>query len=341
LRRRRTAAILATLLTLVTVSCRDASSAPEPAAKDRVTLNMLPSLSYAPFMIANDEGFFAAEGIDPVFVSLDLNGVMLAAASGELDVASSSVTAGVFNMMERGAPLRIVADKGHAAADGCASEAFVAPPDTASRILGNRSFRNETLALRRAGVTEYLIDRLLQREGLTRQDIRLTDLPPSEYLTAMEDKLDTVVYMQEPKLSQMTGPGLVRVVATAHEIDPGHPFSVVLFGKRLLRDDRDLGRRFMSAYLRGVRQYNLGKTDRNVRIISRHTKLPDEVIRSACWVAIATDGRIPSDAMNSYFEWAMSRGYLDRTPARDTWWDSSFIDAVASGSNETSPAAAH
>jgi NitT/TauT family transport system substrate-binding protein len=314
------------LLALFAAACDQRREAvPAGPERDTVRVNVVPNLTFAPFMIAKEEGYFDAERIDIQFISMDLNSALLGAASGDLDVTASSMTAGVFNMTGRNAPVRIVAEKGHAAPDRCASEGFAAPPATAARIARN-GFRGETFVIRRAGVTEYLIDRLLQKEGLSREEIRFSDLPSEEYLSAMQNEMDVVIYTLEPRLSQMTASGLVRVVASANEIAPGHYFSVVLFGKRLLTDDRELGRRFMKAYLRGVRRYNEGKTPRNVEILSKYTKLDPEIIRSACWISIADDARIPSAALDNYLAWAVSAGYLDERSARAEWWDGEFIE---------------
>ena len=41
----------------------------------------------------------------------------------------------------------------------------------------------------------------------------------------------------------------------------------------------------MAGYLMGVKQYNEGKTDRNLAILSNYTHLDQELLKQTCWVA--------------------------------------------------------
>jgi NitT/TauT family transport system substrate-binding protein len=330
--------VLLSALIVATLGCSriesvvttDASSTPSPSSAQLTTLkmNFLPALTYSAFMIAKDEGYFAQEGIDAQLVSIDGQQVILAATSGELDVISMPVRPGIFNTILRGADLRIVADKGHSAPGPCSAEAFSAPIATAERIEKNKSFRGERFAKQRATHIEFLIDRLLEKNGLTRDDVEFVELSNSEYVAAIQDKINAVLYTSEPKMSNLISQGLVKMVIAAEDIEPGHQFSVVTFGKRLLHDDPELGRRFMRAYIRGVRQYNEGKTDRNVEIISRYTKFPPEIIRRSCWIPIYNDARVRPEGLSSFMAWALKNEYLDADVPVSMWWDGSYIDAA-------------
>jgi NitT/TauT family transport system substrate-binding protein len=296
----------------------------------RVTMNLLPTLTYAGFMIAQEEGYFEAEGIEAEFVAIEAEQILLAAASGELDVASLYVRPGIFNTMLRGGALQIVADKGHSAPGPCMAEAFVAAEPTAERIAAS-GYRGARFVQRRGRLEEYLIDRLLEREKLRHEDVGFADLSSQEWMGALQDKLDVVVYTYEPRISMMLEKGVVRTVLAAEELDPGHQYSVVMFGSRLLKKEPELGRRFMRAYLRALRQYNQGKTDRNVQILSKYTKLPAELIRKACWVAIHEDGRVRPESLDGFLAWSLRKGYLDSEVPLSTWWNGTFIDeALAS-----------
>lgn len=316
------------LLALACAQERPASPAAAKPKRDTVTLNLNPTLSYAPLMIALDEGFFAAEGIDAKPVSLDSNSAVAAVASGGIDVLSAGVRSGVFNMILRGAPLQIVSDKGHSAPD-CSAEAFIAPVDAVQRIAKNGgSLRGERIAMTRGGLAEYLTVRLIEARGAKLDDVTLVQLPHGT-AASTRDRLDAVRLTSEPNLSAVLHEGWAGVVATSEEIEPGHQNSVLVFGKRLLRDDPDLGRRFLRAYLRGVRRMNEGKSERNVAILARHTKLPPEMIRGACWMAFSPDGRIDAKKVQPFLDWALARKYLDAPIETAQWWNPSFADAAA------------
>lgn len=314
------------LALLASLSCAREEPREEPPRQlTKVRLNLTPSLTYAPIVIAKEEGFFTAEGIDAELVGIDTNSALLATNTGELDVFSGAVRTGMFNMMLKGLPLRVVADKGHSDAGPCTNEAFAAPVETAERIhASGGSIRGERIAVARGGLTEYLVDLLMENRKVSAADVTFIDLPQGS-VASMRQDIDAVRHLTEPHLTTAINEKRASIVATGEELSPGHQTAVVVYGKRLLRDDRDLGRRFMRAYLRGVRRYNEGKTPGNVAIISRFTKLDPEAVRQSCWVAIASDGHVEPDAVQRILDWSHKRGYLNAAMTVDQWWDPSFL----------------
>ena len=113
------------------------------------------------------------------------------------------------------------------------------------------------------------------------------------------------------------------------EVLPGAQHSVVAFGPRLLGKDRDVGRRFLVAYLQGVRQYNLGKTERNLDLLAAETGVDRELLRAACWPSIRGDGKIDVASVLEFQKWAVRRGALDAVVPAERFWDPSF--AVEAG----------
>jgi ABC-type nitrate/sulfonate/bicarbonate transport system substrate-binding protein len=304
----------------------------KPLTKVRTNLN--PTLTYAPIMIAKDEHFFEDEGIDAELVRIDSSSSLVALMSGQLDVISGPIRSGIFNVMLRKAPMRVVADRGRLDPSDCAIEAFAAPVKMAERLEARGGdVRGMKFALIRGGFTEFMIDRFLAQRKLTRNDIEYLQIAPGDSTVTAKKSIEAIRYVQEPNLSNGVSKGLYKIIATAESVAPHQQHGVVLYGKRLLSDDPELGRRFMRAYLRGVRRYREGKTRRNVEIIARHTKLPAEIIERSCWIPIAADGQIEMKSMNELLEWSLVHGYLDARIPLDQWWDPRFINAA----NESLP----
>ena len=87
---------------------------------------VLPFLSFGPLFIAEEEGYFAAEGLDIEFVRLPRNPQSIPAlASGEIDVGSGVISVTLLGAMSRGAAIKLVAGKGRISEEGCTSNAIV------------------------------------------------------------------------------------------------------------------------------------------------------------------------------------------------------------------------
>ena len=131
----RRCAILIALALVVACGGRE-----QPAASSKLTtlkMNLNPNLQYGPLVIAKEEGFFAAEGIDAELVKTDANSALLAITTGKLDVLSGPVRSGLFNMITRGVPLQVVADRGHSEPGRCyrshPAGSWVKPPGWSTR----------------------------------------------------------------------------------------------------------------------------------------------------------------------------------------------------------------
>ena len=288
-------------------------------------------LSFAPLAIARAEGFFRAQGLDVELVPLaGSHEATPALISGELDVTAGMLKIGDFNAMARGASIRIVADKGHFEPAPCVPAAFVArrgfpgPEGTDER----ERLRGARIAASTLSFIEYILEAILAKQGLTLSDVKLARLHEAMVGEAVANGSLDVGQLTEPDLSRSTRSGGVVIWKSIQEVLPGAQFSAVYFGPRLLKRDRDAGQRFLVAYLQGVRQYNRGKTERNLDILSAETGLDRELLRATCWQPIHGDGRINTDAVVEFQRWAARRGALDAVLPPERFWDSSFVEAA-------------
>jgi hypothetical protein len=119
------------------------------------------------------------------------------------------------------------------------------------------------------------------------------------------------------------------MVAPASKFIPGLQYGIIVFGPTLLVDHRDLGVRFIKAYLRGVRQYNKGKTPRNLGIVARRVQVNADTARSLCWAPIRNDGSLDSPSMLAFQKWGVGEGYQIRVLADSEVSDQQFVRKAA------------
>lgn len=81
----------------------------------------------------------------------------------------------------------------------------------------------------------------------------------------------------------------------------------------------------MVAYLKAVRQYNQGKTERNLEILAKHTELDRELLKRACWPSMHNDGRINVRGVLDFQAWAVGKGFLDSPVKEEQFWDPRFV----------------
>jgi NitT/TauT family transport system substrate-binding protein len=173
---------------------------------------------------------------------------------------------------------------------------------------------------------EYALETLLGRNALSLDDLKLVRIPGSTVAEAFGAGSLDLGELTEPDLSRVVGTGRAVVWKDLQEILPGAQHSAIYFGPSLLERDRDAGRRFLVAYLQGVRQYGRGKTARNLEILASETGLDRELLRTACWSSIRGDGKIDVASVVEFQKWAVRRKALDEVVPPGRFWDPSFAE---------------
>lgn len=299
-----------------------------PSTRTRLKLVYGRYLTSAPLAIAMAEGYFEAQGLDVEFVHLPSTAdAMPALVRGDIDAGGGLVKVADFNAIARGAAVRIVADMGHNERGPCVTAAIVARPEFvgAKGPVPLRGARASAIPLTYA---EYVLETFVEAKGLKLADLALSRLSAGSAAEAVSDGSLDFTYLAEPFLSRAVGSGRAVVWAPVHEVVPGAQFSVLLFGPSLVKGNREAGERLLAACLQAIRQYNLGKTPRNIEIIAKETGLSPDYLRKICWTWIDRDGRINTANVLDFQRWAVRRGLLDAVVPVEAFWDSAFLDAA-------------
>jgi NitT/TauT family transport system substrate-binding protein len=115
------------------------------------------------------------------------------------------------------------------------------------------------------------------------------------------------------------------ILVPAQEFIPDNPFPLY-YGPAFLDKDPELGRRFMVAYLQGVKQYNEGKTERNLATLANYTHLDRDILNQSCWWSIAPDGEVPKKPVREYLDWMYATKKISGNMSEDHLFDMSYVD---------------
>lgn len=309
------------------------SATPEPTNYPEVTLkiNSSPLTSFAPIFIAEAEGYFTEFGLKMEYVTFNKStDAVPLVITGDLDVYAGSINAAILNVLRQENNIKVVADRGHIApGDSCTYLGLLVRKDLfdSGIITGPAGLAGETIASSSAGTTGYLLSTYLAQAGLTFDDVVMNDIPTAGYVDAFTNKSLAVIVAPELHLSRILNGGNAVLLADAQDVTGAEQIGFIAFGKNLLRDHPDVGTRFMAAYLKGVLQYNQGKTARNLQIMSDATGETIETLQAACWVPINTDGSIDFSGIEGFQQWSIAQDQLEAPVTEEQFFDSRFITA--------------
>lgn len=316
-------------------SCGGSGSGGEAGEVEMVTIELQLSryLSNTPLFIGSKEGYFAEEGVDfRIRPSSEFGALHVPAlARGQIDLLVMLNLIPLLNAVDRGARIRMVSDAVHFAPNECGFAGLVARRDLfeEGETVTPASLAGKRIDLSPLSFQGMFLDSFLGREGLSLDDVEQVHLPLPAIIEAMDQGAIDMTVIGEPWLTRLVEEGH-RVVLTANDVVPDQQYSVVAFGPRLLDEDREAGRRFISAYLRAVRQFNEGPTPRNVELAGEFTGLDEETLRRVCWPKIREDGGIDEEATLEFQLWALGKGYIDRVIEFEELWDPYFTETFAS-----------
>jgi ABC-type nitrate/sulfonate/bicarbonate transport system substrate-binding protein len=186
-------------------------------------------------------------------------------------------------------------------------------------VLGLRIDINPSL------VEGYFVETWLAPANLSLDDLDVRSMPLPARRDAMNRGLLDLSTTSEPWLSRLLADGH-EVVVGAADIIPGMQYGLLLFGPELLGNRREAGQNFINGYLRGVEQYNRGKTPRNMEILSRALELNSEILEKACWPSMRNDGMMETSAMQEFQRWGFEKGLIDRVLDPEEYWDPSLVN---------------
>ncbi|RPF53208.1 ABC transporter substrate-binding protein [Aquisalibacillus elongatus] len=257
--------------------------------------------SGAGFYIANEMGYFEDYNIEIEFATFGNSDEMLPAiASGEVDVAGGISTASFFNSIAQGIDVRMIADKGHNV-EGSSYFTFVIREDLQDEITSYEDFKGRKIAVSsRNAVDDYIFGEMLKHAGLTRDDVEFVLMSDfGNMLAAMGNEQIDAALQIEPLITQGESQGLHVRFGDATDYAPEAQIAMVLGSPKFLGEKREVAKRFMAAYLKGVRDYNdafikeTGDIDRVIEIMTEYTALKDPEV----WKNVGVTGLDPNGQM--------------------------------------------
>jgi NitT/TauT family transport system substrate-binding protein len=288
--------------------------------------------------IAEEKGYFRDEGIAVTTASFASAAKMIAPlGTGELDAGGGTVAAGLYNAVERGINIKVVADKA-SVAEGYEYSTLLVRKDLADsgRYKSLADLRGMTIAAAAQGAgSESAINEALKKGGLKFSDVNVVYMGFPEMLAALHNKAIDAGVTNEPTVTRTIELGFA-VRASPHAIYPGQQTAVVLFADAFTKKRHAVAQKFMIAYIRALRDYNDALKDGRIAgpgadaiiaILTKYTRIKDpKVYRAMTPFAANPNGHVNKASLQNDYDFFKSRGLISGHVTVDQVIDNSFAD---------------
>jgi len=307
------------------------------SAQTTVGVGMTNVSSDAGFFIADKKGYFRDEGIAVTMTPFASAAKMIAPlGTGQLEVGGGTVAAGLYNAVERGINMKIVADKA-SVKDGYEYSTLLVRKDLVDsgryRSLVDLKGMNVATGAQGSG-SESSLNEALKKAGLKFGDVNVVYMGFPEMLAAFKNKGIDACITNEPTVTRAIQGGFA-VRGSKDTIYPGQQTAVVLFSDEFIKQ-RAVAQKFMNAYIRALRDYNDALKDGRlagpgadgiIAILNEYTNIKDPAAyRAMTPFAANPDGHVNAASLKNDFEFFRERNLVSGRITVDQVVDNSFAD---------------
>lgn len=283
-----------------------------------------PFADYAPFFVAKEMGFFDEFGAN---VTLSPKGntaeTIQMLASGNIQAGGATWGAGLFNALERGATVAIIATMARMPATVPSPSPFMVSQKAWDE--GIKSVAD--LKGKRVGIPGpggfgmFSVAKALEKGGLTIEDVEAVYLPPPATAAAFANGALEAGWSIEPFAGQLEKQGLGRRLVEDHTF--GTELGLIAFNQDFVTANEDAVVRFMAGFLKAARLLDNGgwSDDKILAIVSKYTGTEPDALRGIPYTIRSEDGAIDMASVREQEAFFRKMGALEYEGEAD-------IDAV-------------
>jgi NitT/TauT family transport system substrate-binding protein len=307
---------------MVIVSLSLAACMPGKRAEDTsLKMGLLPILDILPFYVAEQEGYFEAEGISVEFVPVksaqERDALMQA---GEIDgMLNDLISTGLFNRDE--AQIKIVATARRGYPESPQFRVLAAPD---SGINSAQDLAGVPIGISQNTIIEYITDRLLEAEGLPSDQIEIIEISaiPVRFEQLMEGQIQAAT-LPDPLAQGAIAAGASLVVDDSQHVQ--YSQSVLSFSTGAIESKPNTIERFLKAWNRAVQDLN-GNPEQFSDLMIEKGRVP-ESIQGSYQMPPFPAGKVPSQAeWQDVVDWLLEKGLIDQSIAYQDSISTDFLE---------------
>ena len=323
-------------LSFVVLAALGLASVGPATAEDVVKVGIARSTSNAAELMAIKHGYFKEAGIKLEWTDIDTTANVIALlAQNQFQIVAGGISAGIFNALEKDLPITILSDRvstpiGHN---------LMLRPELKDTVKSFKDLRGRPVASNGAGsVSTYETGKMLEREGLKLSDVDLKILPFTQMGIALKNKAIDAALLIPPFTSNLEAQGIAVPFGDVDALVEPRPMTiaVIMTNTDWLKANQDVVKRYMTAWLRGAREYCQayhGAANREEiidELVNSKTVPNRDLLVKYPWPARSPNGKINTASMLDINKWYVANKMSAKEFPAERLVDPTYIDYAIS-----------
>lgn len=304
-------------------------------AKYKIKIGVSPVVSSSGIFLAYEKGYFKEQGLDVDIIYFSESGAPMTVplSTGGLDVGGGNISAGLWSAINQGLGIKLVADKGHLEKGRGYISLLVRKDHLSSgRYKTFSDLKGFKMGITAYGVSQQIAaEKFLKAGNLKLKDITFEKMPYPQMNIALANKnLDATIQL-EPYLTKAIEDGIAVKVAEVPEVYPNQQSAAIFYSSKFINRHHDLAKRFMIAYLKGVRAYEKAFIEskekaETIALLKKHIKVEsDDIWNNMIPVGLNPNGYLIEESLREDAAWYKKHGFIEENPDIEKALDHSYV----------------
>jgi NitT/TauT family transport system substrate-binding protein len=273
----------------------------------------------AAVFVALERGYFQVEGLAVEMVDARATDqILLGLTGGQIIVIPAPPSPALFNALARDLPIKLVAPLGTNRAGASANFLMVrASVFESGQITGYSDLRGQHLGKpANSAPAEYVLEMALRNGSVPRDDVDVVELGGPEAVTALANGAVDVAIVAEPNATTAEALHAAVKWKSYGDVSPGLQAGAVVYGPALAGPQAEVGRRWITAYARGVREYTTmlrqpGGRQELATLLATHLPVRDlQLYERMSYVDLDPSLQMNGPSLAELLAWSTERGLV-------------------------------
>jgi NitT/TauT family transport system substrate-binding protein len=305
---------------------------PAVAQETTIRIGMARSTSNAAELMATNKGYFKQFGIKLEIEDIESSANVIALlAQGRLNMVAGGISAGYFNAIEKNLPITIVTDR----VSTPIRHNLMIRPDLKDTIKTPKDLKGKIVASNGTGsVSTYEVGKILEREGLTINDVEIKVIPFPQMSVAFANKAIDAAIVIPPFVWSLEEQKIAIPFAEVDDLVTPTPMTiaVIMVNTDWAKQNKELVNNYFTAWLRGVRDFCQGFHGGPIRdeiintLVSSGTERRLELLQKYPWPARSADGMVNVASLLDIQAWYVKSKMTNAQFPANRLIDTSYIE---------------